>query len=473
MRIWVYLAFALLAMAAEPQLIHYATPGYPPLARQARIMGTVELEYSIDPAGKTTNVQVISGHPLLVQASASNLQTWIFKLESLAETGGRRRVQFAYDLTAQPEKVEVVFDGSARVIVRFAPLLADRIQTSGCPSGPPTLPSGKIGPTDSVTLWRSGCYGTCPAYEVKVFGDGRYEWDGKAFVAAIGKRSGRIPEAEAVRLLERFRTSDVWSLCDSYSQSVTDNPTYLISLAFEGATKTIEDYADSSPTWFQELQDAVDETVNTHALRHGDAATEALSNIDNEYFPKPGQTEWIRAVIQGDLDRVRSLVQSGVDVNAADASGWTALMYAVGNYQRDEIVVLLLQSGVKASHQTPYGDTVLMAAALADNFDRELAKLGGNINAQNRDGVTALMLLAVKADPEQIEDALLEGANAKLRDSRGRTALDYLEKANCDENLIRGHTKFLEFSGRRRCDALDEDDYKKAKQLLRKAMRKR
>jgi TonB family protein len=39
---------------------------YPPLARQARVQGTVRMRVSIDEHGRVCNLELVSGHPLLV-----------------------------------------------------------------------------------------------------------------------------------------------------------------------------------------------------------------------------------------------------------------------------------------------------------------------------------------------------------------------------------------------------------------------
>ena len=126
-------------------------------------------------------------------------------------------------------------------------------------------------------------------------------------------------------------------------------------------------------------------------------------------------------------------------------------MYAAANsgLGSEEIVQELLRAGADPQYQSPYGDTVLMAAAIARNFDEDLAKTCGNINVQNRDGATVLMLLATRGDPEPIEEAIRAGAKTSLRDRKGRRAVDYLKANNCGRNLIRGYTEFLTTPGPR------------------------
>ena len=61
------------------KLVKKPVPVYPPLAKQARIQGTVQLTVSIGPDGAVTDVQVISGHPLLVDAAVEAVKQWVYQ----------------------------------------------------------------------------------------------------------------------------------------------------------------------------------------------------------------------------------------------------------------------------------------------------------------------------------------------------------------------------------------------------------
>ncbi|MBZ5644364.1 MAG: energy transducer TonB [Acidobacteriia bacterium] len=54
-------------------------PVYPALARQARIQGSVVLHAIIDKDGKVAQLEVVSGHPLLVQAALDAVKQWRYK----------------------------------------------------------------------------------------------------------------------------------------------------------------------------------------------------------------------------------------------------------------------------------------------------------------------------------------------------------------------------------------------------------
>jgi len=54
-------------------------PLYPPLARQARIQGTVVLQVIINRDGDVDNLQLISGHPMLAPAAITAVKQWKYK----------------------------------------------------------------------------------------------------------------------------------------------------------------------------------------------------------------------------------------------------------------------------------------------------------------------------------------------------------------------------------------------------------
>jgi periplasmic protein TonB len=60
-------------------LIHKQEPTYPPLARAARVQGEVVLSAVIDINGQITNLQLVSGHPMLVPSAIDAVKQWRYK----------------------------------------------------------------------------------------------------------------------------------------------------------------------------------------------------------------------------------------------------------------------------------------------------------------------------------------------------------------------------------------------------------
>lgn len=74
-------------------LIHQVKPTYPPLARQARIQGSVVLQAVIAKDGTIQGLKVVSGHPMLTGSAVEAVKQWRYK---------------PYFLNGEPVEVETV-----------------------------------------------------------------------------------------------------------------------------------------------------------------------------------------------------------------------------------------------------------------------------------------------------------------------------------------------------------------------------
>jgi protein TonB len=63
----------------EAKIVKRVMPTYPPLAKQARISGTVRLEGIISRDGRIINLHVVQGHPLLTQAALQAVSQWLYQ----------------------------------------------------------------------------------------------------------------------------------------------------------------------------------------------------------------------------------------------------------------------------------------------------------------------------------------------------------------------------------------------------------
>jgi protein TonB len=59
--------------------IHRVEPAYPALARAARVQGDVILQAIIDKDGNIKDLQLISGHPMLVPSAIEAVKQWRYK----------------------------------------------------------------------------------------------------------------------------------------------------------------------------------------------------------------------------------------------------------------------------------------------------------------------------------------------------------------------------------------------------------
>lgn len=124
-----------------------------------------------------------------------------------------------------------------------------------------------------ITLDASPCIGTCPVYNVSIAGDGAVSYNGSDCVAAQGPRTGRVSEDGVRRLFRMFADADFLSLNDAYRFGEPDGPTLTVTLAFDGKTKSVQDYSGQKvgmPKAVSDIEDAIDRTADTQQWVVGD-----------------------------------------------------------------------------------------------------------------------------------------------------------------------------------------------------------
>lgn len=456
--------------SSEPRLIASQPPTYPAIARTARIQGDVRVNFVLGASGKAISVSVVSGPPLLWHAAEENVRSWRFELPNGVPTERSYTTTFHFKIStfegAYQPKVTVKVN-SFRDIEVVANTPSGKY-FENCPSEEESKPPRSVNRGDSVRLFRSACFGTCPEYQVTVSENGDVAWKGLAYVTAIGVRQSRIDPRSARALIRRFLDPKFWALCGNYSSTVTDNPGTDIEVHIGGRSKTVSNYANSAPSWVETFEDSIDAAADTHLWRHGDPRKEPLNNIlSDAWLPKPGVTPLMTAAADANVTAMKLALETGADVNAIDSSGWTALMYAAAGGQ-SKSVELLLKAGANPNHKSFGGDTPMMASAIMGVFDRDLLRAGGDVNARNSHGLTVLMILAAEGNPDEVKAALNAGANPSMKDSRGRSAIDYLRLANCGKSPVMR----WRLDPAAECDQLDEDDFRQVKLLLKRAIQK-
>ncbi|KAF7232728.1 hypothetical protein EG68_09224 [Paragonimus skrjabini miyazakii] len=132
----------------------------------------------------------------------------------------------------------------------------------------------------------------------------------------------------------------------------------------------------------------------------------------------------VLAARKGEYDKVKNLLEFGVDVDQLDEDGWSALRTASWR-GHVEIVDLLLRYGAQVNLSGPDGRSALRAAAWAghEGIVRQLLCAGANVDIQDAEGRTPLIAAAYMGHVGVVELLAHAGADLNHADEDGRTAL--------------------------------------------------
>jgi len=134
-----------------------------------------------------------------------------------------------------------------------------------------------------------------------------------------------------------------------------------------------------------------------------------------------------RAVRQGDIDKIKELLDKGVSVNVVTNASWSLLYLAV-YYEYVDIVKLLLDHGADVNAVNMHKETPLHEAVYHGRVDivKLLLDHGADVNAQSENGYTPLHCAASAghADTDIAKLLLDYGANPDIKNKEGKTPID-------------------------------------------------
>lgn len=158
--------------------------------------------------------------------------------------------------------------------------------------------------------------------------------------------------------------------------------------------------------------------------------------------PNPTSNEEYKTLVgaagHGDSAAVVKFIKQGVNVNAVDKNGNTALIMAA-RFGELSIVKMLIKAGATIDEpRSPKGRTALMAAlAYANGIEmtKLLVENGANVNARAADGTTPLIIAAAGAKYNVVKYLIEKGADVNAKDNNGKNALTWA--GECTEETIK------------------------------------
>jgi len=131
---------------------------------------------------------------------------------------------------------------------------------------------------DEFSMERSGCFGFCPSYTVKVTADATAMYVGEEWVKEFGKRTKRLGAAQMAQIRQAIAEIDFFNLRDSYASRrdgcamvATDSALVVLVVKARGVTKTVNHYHGCAaldgrgpyPRRLTDFEDRIDRIIGT------------------------------------------------------------------------------------------------------------------------------------------------------------------------------------------------------------------
>jgi Domain of unknown function (DUF6438) len=151
-----------------------------------------------------------------------------------------------------------------------------------------------------ITLARTRCFGSCPAYNISIHGSGRVEFNGQAFVCEMAPAPVQIDRSSVRQLVNGLVAVDFDGI-----------PSYIQEDATDGYTATV----------------TLSRRNHVHAVRHYHGSASAprlLSWIENRIDEISGSSAWTGTLVQGVRictpkdGTTRQITETHLDVPPAD-----------------------------------------------------------------------------------------------------------------------------------------------------------
>ena len=220
-----------------------------------------------------------------------------------------------------------------------------------------------------------------------------------------------------------------------------------------------------------------DGNTSLHTAVYGNCNGEALQKIiqlgvNVNAINNNGQTALIRACYTAQAESVTVLLKNKADPNISDDEGYTSLHAAVyGNCtydtlkeiiaheayldaqkldgqtalflaclrKRHDMAKILLESTANPNIASTKGNTSLHGAVdggCSKKIIKAIIKHGADVNATNKNSVTALMKACEKGNIDAINQLLNAKADPNIADTDGKTSIHYAVSGGCNKEAL-------------------------------------
>ena len=127
-----------------------------------------------------------------------------------------------------------------------------------------TTPVAPTATSPVLTFERTPCFGTCPAYRVQVYADGRVAYEGRRAVPLMGKHDLKLPASAVAAMLQQAKAAHFETFEKQYMSGATDMPSTIVAIrqpdgtlkkvtADSNAPEAVKGYFAFLTTQFDEL----------------------------------------------------------------------------------------------------------------------------------------------------------------------------------------------------------------------------
>ena len=112
-----------------------------------------------------------------------------------------------------------------------------------------------------ITIEKTTCFGTCPAYLFKAYPNGSVTYTGKDFVKLVGEYKASISKEELANIKTLFDEAEYFNFANVYSANITDLPTTYLYYDNGQENKKITDY-HGAPEALKKLEQDLEALIN-------------------------------------------------------------------------------------------------------------------------------------------------------------------------------------------------------------------
>lgn len=168
---------------------------------------------------------------------------------------------FVFTSCSRPKKAVEILEFSRPTTASNVPAIYMPFFSGGIAHGEDKTIRSRL-PFDSISIRRTGCFGSCPVYEMVLHRDGSAEFNAEAHLPKLGKFVGEAHLGLYGRLCYLIESSHFNEMSSSYRGNWTDDSTCIVTVTSGAKVKAVSDYGGVGPIQLWAIQELLDTVKN-------------------------------------------------------------------------------------------------------------------------------------------------------------------------------------------------------------------